>query len=53
MLSSSELRADAARPPGTEDRLEALGRSLFAPTGSDGVPGRTALFESVIDGCRR
>jgi seryl-tRNA synthetase len=50
MLSSSELRTDVARPPATEDRLEALGRSLFAPTGSDGVHGRTALFESVIDG---
>jgi seryl-tRNA synthetase len=36
-------RADHA-----EDRLEALGRSLFEPTGSNGVHGRTALFETVI-----
>jgi seryl-tRNA synthetase len=36
-------RADHA-----EDRLEALGRSLFETTGSNGVHGRTALFETVI-----
>ncbi len=34
----------------SEDRLDVLGRSLFAQTGSPGVHGRTALFESVIDG---
>jgi seryl-tRNA synthetase len=33
-----------------EDRLEALGRALFAPTGSNGVHARTALFERIIEG---
>jgi len=42
-------REDTARPDPAEDRLEALGRALFAPTGSAGVHGRTALFETVID----
>ncbi len=36
--------------PASEDRLDVLGRSLFAETGSPGVHGRTALFETVIDG---
>ena len=48
MLSTSQARADAA--PSPEDRLDVLGRALFAETGSPGVHGRTALFESVIDG---
>jgi seryl-tRNA synthetase len=33
----------------TEDRLKALGRELFAPTGSNGVHGRTELFETIIE----
>ena len=45
-----EAREDAAPTGLAEDRLEALGRSLFQPTGSNGVHGRTALFETVIDG---
>jgi seryl-tRNA synthetase len=48
MLQPSQARADAL--PASEDRLDVLGRSLFAETGSPGVHGRTALFESVIDG---
>jgi seryl-tRNA synthetase len=42
-------REDTARPDHAEDRLDALGRALSAPTGSDGVHGRTALFETVIE----
>jgi len=49
MLVSFKARKDAARTDPAEDRLEALGRSLFAPAGSDGVHGRTALFETVIE----
>jgi seryl-tRNA synthetase len=49
MLVSFEAREDTARTDLAEDRLEALGRSLFAPTGSNGVHGRTALFETVIE----
>jgi seryl-tRNA synthetase len=45
MLSSSQ-----ARELSPEDRLDVLGRSLFAATGSPGVHGRTALFETVIEG---
>jgi seryl-tRNA synthetase len=48
MLQPSQARADV--PPASEDRLDVLGGSLFAETGSPGVHGRTALFESVIDG---
>ena len=48
MLQPSQARADV--PSASEDRLDVLGRSLFAETGSPGVHGRTALFESVIDG---
>jgi seryl-tRNA synthetase len=33
----------------TDDRSEALGRALFAPTGANGVHARTALFERVIE----
>src|ERR1700722_19494992 len=32
-----------------EARLEVLGRSLFAATGSKGVHARTSLFETVVD----
>ena len=39
-----------AREALSEDRLDVLGRSLFAQTGSPGVHGRTALFETVIEG---
>jgi hypothetical protein len=45
MLSSSQ-----ARELSPEDRLDVLGRSLFAATDSPGVHGRTAVFETVIDG---
>jgi seryl-tRNA synthetase len=44
-----ETRRDTARTDAAEDRLEALGRSLFAPTGSNGVHARTALFETIIE----
>jgi seryl-tRNA synthetase len=44
-----ETGADAARTDTAEDRLEALGRALFAPTGSNGVHARTALFETAIE----
>jgi seryl-tRNA synthetase len=49
MLATFETRGDTARADRAEDRLEALGRSLFQPTGSHGVHARTALFEAVID----
>jgi seryl-tRNA synthetase len=42
-------REDTAATHLDEDRLEALGRSLFTPTGSNGVHARTALFETVIE----
>ena len=45
-----EAREDTALTGLAEDRLEALGRSLFQPTGSNGVHARTALFETVIEG---
>jgi hypothetical protein len=45
--SREDTRVD--RADGTEDRLAALGRSLFESTGSNGVHGRTALFETVIE----
>src|SRR5947209_4654443 len=48
MLSPSQARADVA--PSSEGRLDVLGRALFAETASPGVHGRTALFETVIDG---
>ena len=48
MLQPSPVRADVL--PASEDRLDRLGRSLFAATDSPGVHGRTALFETVIDG---
>jgi len=44
-----ESDADTARTDTAEDRLEALGRALFAPTGSNGVHARTALFETAIE----
>ena len=44
-----ETGADTARTDTAEDRLEALGRALFAPTGSSGVHARTALFETAIE----
>jgi seryl-tRNA synthetase len=49
MLTLSQARGDSARSDFAEDRLEALGGSLFTPTGSHGVHGRTALFETVIE----
>ena len=49
MLATFETRGDSARADRAEDRLEALGRSLFQPTGSHGVHARTALFETVIE----
>jgi seryl-tRNA synthetase len=49
MLAAFETRGDTARADRAEDRLEALGRSLFQPTGSHGVHARTALFETVIE----
>jgi seryl-tRNA synthetase len=49
MRVSFKAREPAARTDPAEDRLEALGRSLFAPTGSNGVHGRTALFETVVE----
>ena len=51
MLAAFETREDTTRIDRAdiaEDRLAALGRSLFEPTGSNGVHGRTALFETVI-----
>ncbi len=51
MLATFQTRGKTARVDHTgraEDRLEALGRALFEPTGSEGVHGRTALFETVI-----
>jgi seryl-tRNA synthetase len=33
---------------GADERLELVGRSLLRPTGSGGVPARTAAFETVI-----
>src|ERR1700687_3323781 len=44
-----ETGADTVRTDPAEDRLEALGRALFAPTGSNGVHARTALFETAIE----
>jgi seryl-tRNA synthetase len=42
-------REDTAGTDLGEDRLEALGRSLFAPTGGNGVHAGTALFETVVE----
>jgi seryl-tRNA synthetase len=44
-----ETGADTASTDIAEDRLEALGRALFAPTGSSGVHARTALFETAVE----
>jgi hypothetical protein len=44
-----ETRRDTARTDAAEDRLEALGRSLFAPTGSNGLHAGAALFEAIIE----
>jgi seryl-tRNA synthetase len=33
-----------------EDRLDSIGRVLFAPSGRNGVCGRTRAFEQVIEG---
>ena len=49
MLTAFETRENTARADRAEDRLEALGRSLFQPTGSNGVHARTARFETVIE----
>jgi seryl-tRNA synthetase len=49
MRVSFKAREPTARTDPAEDRLEALSRSLFAPTGSNGVHGRTALFETVVE----
>jgi seryl-tRNA synthetase len=49
MRVSFKAHEPAARTDLAADRLEALGRALFAPTGSNGVHGRTALFETVIE----
>jgi seryl-tRNA synthetase len=48
-MLAPEAREGTARTDIAEDRLETLGRALFAPTGSNGVAARTALFETVID----
>jgi seryl-tRNA synthetase len=49
MLTAFETREDTARADRAEHRLEALGRSLFQPTGSHGVHARMALFETIIE----
>jgi seryl-tRNA synthetase len=49
MLAAFETRGDTIRADRAEDRLEALGRALFQPTGSHGVHARTAPFETVIE----
>jgi seryl-tRNA synthetase len=49
MLTAFETRADITRVDRAEGRLEMLGRSLFEPTGSNGVHGRTARFETVVE----
>jgi hypothetical protein len=45
MLSPSQ-----ASESSSDDRLDVLGRALFVETGSPGVHGRSALFETVIEG---
>jgi seryl-tRNA synthetase len=48
-MPPSEDREVTVRTDFAGDRLEALDRALFAPTGSDGVQARTALFERIIE----
>ena len=48
-MIAPETREGTTRTDFAEDRLEALGRALFAPTGSNGVSARTALFERIIE----
>ena len=53
MLATFETRGDSARADRAEDRLEVLGRSLFQPTGSNGVHARLDALASSAMACFR